>query len=270
GTARATEWGYSLWEFEVYGTGGATPVPNPTATPTPSPTTPANPGLRWADEFTQSTINTAYWTHESYGGGSGNNELQYYTPGNNAFIENGVLVLEARRESYGGMSYTSARMITYNKVQYTYGTIEARIQVPMGQGIWPAFWMLGTNIMTGTAWPGCGEIDIMEHINNEGQIHGTIHWDASGHAEYGTPVACNPATYNVYSVQWDSSAIRWYINGSQFWEADISNSVNSTEEFHRNFFILLNIAVGGDWPGAPDGSTVFPARMYVDYVRWYE
>ncbi|MBN1409412.1 MAG: discoidin domain-containing protein [Spirochaetales bacterium] len=270
GTARATAWGYSLWEFEVYGTGGATPPPNPTATP--SPTQGSGTGtLFWADEFDGSSVNTAYWSYEVGGTGWGNNELEYYTNGLNSSIQNGVLVIEARRESYGGMSYTSSRMITYNKVQRTYGRIESRIQLPMGQGIWPAFWMLGTNIMSGTAWPACGEIDIMEHINNDQQIVGTIHWDANGvYANYGGTAACNPATYHVYAIDWDSAGIRWYLDGAQYWIADTANNINGTEEFHRPFFIILNVAVGGNWPGSPDASTVFPARMYVDYVRWYQ
>jgi beta-glucanase (GH16 family) len=214
-------------------------------------------------------VNSSYWTFEVGGGGGwGNNELQYYSNGNNSSFTNGELVIEARKESVGGMSYTSTRMISYGKKQYTYGKVESRIKLPMGQGLWPAFWMLGANIMTGTAWPLCGEIDIMEHINSDAQVVATIHWDAGGHASYSGYGACDPSAYHVYSIEWDSSAIRWYLDGTKFHEANILNNINSTEEFQKPFFVLLNLAVGGDWPGSPNSGTVFPARMYVDYVRW--
>jgi len=129
--------------------------------------------------------------------------------------------------------------------------------------------MLGQNITTGTAWPGCGEIDIMEHINSEGQTHGYIHWIPADTLLTERQKASSPNTFQTYSILWNSSYIRWYVNGAQFLEANILNNVNSTEEFHRPFFILLNLAVGGAWPGSPSSSTVFPAVYQIDYVRWY-
>ena len=223
--------------------------------------------LVWSDEF--NSINTGNWTFEVGGGGWGNNELQYYTNGNNAYIQNGVLVIEARRESVGGYAYTSSRMITRGKREFTYGKIEARMALPMGQGLWPAFWMLGSNIGS-VGWPACGETDIMEHINTSNTIYGTMHWDAGGYASYGGSINTTPASYHVYTIEWTSSSIKWFVDGVQYHEGNIQNSINSTEEFHRPFFIILNQAVGGDWPGAPTSSTPFPSRMYVDYVRVYQ
>jgi beta-glucanase (GH16 family) len=229
--------------------------------------------LVWADEFDR--LDTSNWTFEVGGDGWGNHELQYYTNGANTSVSGGVLTITAARTSglscwYGSCQYTSSRMITRGKREFRYGRLEARIAVPMGQGLWPAFWMLGSNIGS-VGWPACGESDILEHVNNETQVHGTIHWDAGGHASYsGAQAVSNLPVFHVYSIEWTPSYIRWFVDGVQYHEANILNSINSTEEFHRPFFILLNLAVGGDWPGSPDGSTAFPARMQVDYVRVYQ
>lgn len=229
--------------------------------------------LVWSDEFTESTINTAYWTFDTGNGsgGWGNNELEYYTSRpQNVYLSNGNLVIQAQKESYGGMSYTSARLKTDGLQTWTYGKIEARIKIPTGQGLWPAFWMLGSNIGS-VGWPQCGEIDIMEHVNNASTIQGTMHWYVNGHAYYG---AASPALdftqYHIYSIEWDANAIKWFVDGTQYLEGNIANNINSTDAFHRPFFLLLNLAVGGNWPGNPDSSTVFPAAMYVDYVRVYK
>jgi beta-glucanase (GH16 family) len=227
--------------------------------------------LVWSDEFNGSGINTSNWVFDTGtgSGGWGNNELEYYTNRpENARIENGNLLIEARKEAYGGMGYTSARMKTKGLRQFTYGKIEARMKLPKGQGIWPAFWMLGSNIDQ-VGWPKCGELDIMENVNNGSNIYGTIHWDKSGHQYYtGQSSTIDVTQYHVYSVEWDASSIKWFVDGVKYWEANIT--INDTEEFHRPFFILLNLAVGGQWPGSPDGTTEFPAKMYVDYVRVYQ
>ncbi len=225
--------------------------------------------LVWSDEFNGTTVDRNNWNFEVGGGGWGNNELEYYTNGNNASIQNGALVIEARQENVGGMNYTSSRMTTKSKHEFTYGRIEARIALPSGQGLWPAFWMLGANIGT-VGWPACGETDIMEHINSQATTYGTIHWDAGGHVSYGGSAGvANVGAYHVYAVEWTSASIKWFVDGAQYVEANIQNNVNSTEEFHRPFFILLNLAVGGNWPGPPNSSTPLPARMFVDYVRVY-
>lgn len=231
--------------------------------------------LAWSDEFNGSTINKANWISETGtgSGGWGNNELEYYTNRpENVRTENGNLLIEARKEAYGGMGYTSGRIKTQGLKDFKYGKIEARMKVPSGQGIWPAFWMLGSNISQ-VVWPKCGEIDIMEHVNNEPNIHGTIHWNDNDnkYANYGGSSGNLDVTqYHVYSIEWDASSIKWFIDGAKYWEANILNSVNGTDEFHKPFFILFNLAVGGNWPGNPDQSTQFPAKMYVDYIRVYQ
>ncbi|WP_430122144.1 RICIN domain-containing protein [Paenibacillus solani] len=239
----------------------------------PAPSANAAYSLVWSDEFDGTTINANNWVFEigNGSGGWGNNELQYYTSRtDNARIENGNLVIEAKRESYGGMNYTSARLKTQGKKSFKYGKIEARMKLPKGQGLWPAFWMLGADIGT-VGWPRSGEIDIMEHVNNENNTHGYIHWDDNGHASYGGPSHSVDVTqYHNYSIEWTPSAIKWFVDGVQFWEANIANNINSTEEFHKEHFLLLNMAVGGNWPGSPNASTSFPAKMYVDYVRVYQ
>lgn len=229
--------------------------------------------LVWSDEFDGTALNRSNWTPEigTGSGGWGNNELQYYTDrSQNLQVTGGNLVITARKESYGGMNYTSARIKTQNLKSFTYGKIEARIKLPSGQGLWPAFWMLGSNIST-VGWPYSGETDIMERVNNNPYVNGTVHWDAGGHAEYGR-VSGNLdfSQYHVYSVEWDSKYIRWFVDGQQFNEFYIENGTGNTEEFQRPFFLLLNLAVGGNWPGAPNDSTPFPAQMLVDYVRVYQ
>lgn len=229
--------------------------------------------LVWSDEFDGTALNRSNWTPEigTGSGGWGNNELQYYTDrSQNLQVTGGNLVITARKESYGGMNYTSARIKTQNLKSFTSGKIEARIKLPSGQGLWPAFWMLGSNIST-VGWPYSGETDIMERVNNNPFVNGTVHWDAGGHAEYGR-VSGNLdfSQYHVYSVEWDSKYIRWFVDGQQFNEFYIENGTGNTEEFQRPFFLLLNLAVGGNWPGAPNDSTPFPAQMLVDYVRVYQ
>lgn len=232
-----------------------------------------NWNLVWSDEFNGSSLNTANWTAEigTGSGGWGNNELQYYTSRpQNLQVTGGNLVITAQKESYGGMNYTSARIKTQGLKSFTFGKIEARIKLPSGQGLWPAFWMLGSNI-TSVGWPASGEIDIMERVNNNSFVNGTVHWDANGHAEYGrTSGNLDFSQYHTYSVEWDSNYIRWFVDGIQYNEFYIGNGTGNTEEFQKPFFLLLNLAVGGNWPGSPNASTPFPAQMLVDYVRVYQ
>jgi beta-glucanase (GH16 family) len=215
------------------------------------------------DDF--NSINTANWTFETGGGGWGNNEKQYYQS-NNATIVNGQLVITAKKESVGGMPYTSSRMKTQGKKFWTYGHMEASIKFPVGQGLWPAFWMLGENIGS-VGWPACGEIDILEHVNTDNIVYGTIHWDFNGHASYSGNTTVNTGAFNTYSIDWDASAIKWYVNGAKYHEANIAGGVNGTEEFSRNFFFLINLAVAGDWPGQTVDESRLPAQLIVDYVK---
>ena len=224
--------------------------------------------LVWADEFTNSI--SSDWNFEVGDIGAGNNELEYYRK-ENASVENGALVITAKKESFGGKNYTSARMNTSGKKSFRYGKMEARIKLPAFSGSWPAFWMLGDNIWT-EGWPKCGEIDIMEQVNTESHVFGTIHWNGNaGYTQFGNNSPdFNVKDYNVYTIEWDASAIKWFVNGTLFGTANIQNSINSTGAFHKNMFLLLNLAVGGKWPGYNIDNNAFPATMYVDYVRVYE
>jgi len=222
--------------------------------------------LIWSDEFDSTAINTATWNFETGGSGWGNNEQEYYQAAN-AGIENGNLVITARKETVDSNNYTSARMTTQRKKEFLYGRIEARIKIPVGQGLWPAFWMLGSDINT-VPWPGCGETDIMEHINADSIIYGTAHWDNNGHRQDGGNVTSSPSDYHVYSVEWDAKLIKWFVDNVKYHETTIVD--NSTSEFHQPFFIILNLAVGGNWPGQTIDNSLIPAKMYVDYVRVYQ
>ncbi|MCB0281668.1 MAG: glycoside hydrolase family 16 protein [Calditrichaeota bacterium] len=233
--------------------------------------------LTWQDEFNDSQIDMSKWTYDTGGHGFGNNEWQYYTNrSQNSFIDDTCLVIEARRESFEGSDYTSARLKTQSLAQWQYGKFEIRAKLPQGQGIWPAIWMLGSNIST-VGWPACGEIDIMEMIGGSGRentVHGTIHWKSENdeHAQFGSPFALSSGRFSdkfyTYAIEWSDQKIEWFINGIKYLEADITPAALS--EFHHGFFMILNVAVGGNWPGYPDGTTVFPQRMYVDYVRVYK
>jgi beta-glucanase (GH16 family) len=223
--------------------------------------------LVWSDEF-NGAIGPS-WVFETGGGGWGNNELQYYRR-ENATIENGALVITAKVEPFGGMRYTSARMKTQGLKTFKYGRIEARMKLPSFMGAWPAFWMLGANLPQ-VGWPASGEIDVMEHVNTEDRNYGTIHWaDANGnHASYSGNIATTVTDWHVYAIEWDANAIKWFVDGTKYHEANIQNGINSTEEFQRDFFLLLNMAVGGQWPGYNIDESKLPAKMYVDYVRVY-
>ncbi|MFL6659805.1 MAG: carbohydrate-binding protein [Massilia sp.] len=240
---------------------------------TPPPTTPPSGWtLAWSDEFNGSSLDTSKWNIEVNGDGGGNSELQYYTARpENIRVTGGELVIEARKEAYMGKQYTSGRITTQNKASWKFGRMEARMKIPTGKGTWPAFWMLGNSISS-VGWPASGEIDIMEHINSEAMVHGTIHWsDQNGaYANYGGPSGgLDYSQYHVYAVEWDTSAIRWYVDGNKYHEVNIAGGINGTSEFQSPFFLLFNLAVGGNWPGNPDGTAAFPNQMKVDYVRVY-
>jgi len=254
------------WEQFTWGAVGGTQPP-PGAPP-------GFPQLVWSDEFSGTSINTANWGFDLGNGGFGNNELQNYTNRTqNARIENGMLVIEARQENLGGSAYTSARMKTQGLRSFGINTwVEARINAPEGQGIWPAFWMLGNSIST-VGWPSCGEIDIMEiQGQNPFRNFGTMHWaDVNGaHASFGgifNSSSSLSAGFHTYAISRTGSAIKWYVDGVQYHEGNIAGGINSTSEFQGQFFILLNVAVGGNFVGSPNSSTVFPQQMQVDWVR---
>jgi beta-glucanase (GH16 family) len=230
--------------------------------------------LEWSDEFNGPTLDSTTWVPDTGGAGWGNAELEYYTARpENARVENGNLIIEARQEQYGNSAYTSARLKTQGLRAWTYGRIEARIQIPRGQGLWPAFWMLGENYGP-VAWPDCGEIDVMENIGKEPSlVHSNVHGPGytnvpSLSAAYGLPAGAFADDFHVYAVEWEPGVIRWYVDDSLY-RTLTPDDVPGPWAFDHPFFIILNVAVGGDWPGAPDTTTVFPQTMRVDYVRVY-
>lgn len=225
--------------------------------------------LVWSDEFNGSIGPDWVFETGNGSGGWGNNELQYYRR-ENASIEDNALVITARREDFGGFRYTSSRLKTQGLKTFKYGRIEARMKLPSFAGAWPAFWMLGANLPQ-VGWPASGEIDIMEHVNAEDVSYGTIHWSDHNntYAQYSGHTPVTVQDWHVYAVEWDANAIRWYVDGTKFHEASIQNSINGTEEFHRDFFLLLNFAIGGNWPGFNVDESRLPAKTHVDYVRVY-
>ena len=250
--------------------------------PTTGYTTPASyVGMNsiWSDEFAGTTVDEGKWTFELGDGcpnvcNWGNNELQYYQK-ENATIKEGNLIIEARTQVAGGKSYTSSRMITKNSLNFKYGRVDVRAALPKGQGMWPGIWMLGSNIST-VGWPACGEVDIMEMIGGSGRektVHGTAHWDNAGStADYGQSYSLTSGIFNdkfhVFTIIWDQDKIQWFVDDVKFNEINIQPS--GLSEFRESFFLILNLAVGGNWPGSPDSSTKFPQWLIVDYVRVFQ
>lgn len=242
--------------------------------------------LAWSDEFSApdgSPVDSAKWNMETGGNGWGNKELEYYTARpQNAHIEDGMLVITALKESYTGpdnvtREYTSARLNTVGHFTQKYGRIEARIKLPYGQGLWPAFWMLGDNLRQ-VGWPACGEIDIMENIGRDpSTVHGTIH--GPGYSGRGgiaglftLPGGARFAdNFHIFSAEWEPAVIRFYVDGNLYKTITPANlPPGTTWVFDHPFFAILNLAVGGTWSGTPHSTAVFPKRMLVDYVRVYQ
>ena len=260
-------------------------LPIPTAPPPPSP---AGWTLVWSDEFSGpdgSAPDPSKWTYDTGGKGWGNTELECYTNRlQNAQINGGNLVITAQQEnapfvcSDGSTnSYTSARLKTQGLFSQAYGRFEARIKVSAGQGMWPAFWMLGKDITT-AGWPTCGEIDIMENIGTEpGTVHGSLHGPSTTtRTSDATSIFTLPAgqafadDFHLFAVEWERGVVRFYVDSNLY--ATFTESqwpAGGTWVFDHSFFIILNVAVGGNWPGSPDSSTVFPRHLLVDYVRVY-
>jgi beta-glucanase (GH16 family) len=243
-----------------------------------TPTSYAGMNLVWNDEFSGTSLNTADWTFEIGTGtnGWGNNELQYYRQENTTF-QDGHMIITAKKENFGDREYTSSRIITKDKKTFQYGRIDIRAALPKGQGIWPALWMLGNNISS-VNWPACGELDIMEMIggqNREKTVFGTLHWDNGGsHActcdKPGHTLSSGTFAdkFHVFSVVWNENKITWYVDDVQFNQIDISPA--GLSEFRNKFFFIFNVAVGGNWPGAPDGTSTYPQHMIVDYIRVFQ
>jgi beta-glucanase (GH16 family) len=249
------------------------------------PTAPSSSGtwqLVWSDEFNGpdgSPPDPDKWVFDVGGGGWGNNELQSYTDRRqNSVVRDGILAIRAAKESFAGRDgirreYTSARLKTLGRFSRAYGRFEARIRVPRGQGIWPAFWMLGDDIES-AGWPTCGEIDIMENIGREPAIvHGTLHGPGySGAQGIGAPYssAGRPFAdeFHVFGVEWEPDAIRWSVDGVTYQtRAPVDLPRGARWVYDHPFFMLLNVAIGGNWPGTPDSTTTFPQEMLIDWVR---
>ncbi len=251
-------------------------------------TTPAPTGqwtLTWSDEFSgasNSLPDSSKWNIVVGGNGFGNNELEYYTNrAVNAHVDSGNLVITAIAEQYTGTdgvtrAYTSARLNTLQKFTQKYGKFEARIKLPKGQGMWPAFWLLGDNSET-AGWPQCGEIDIMENIGSSmstvyGTLHGPGYSGSSGpSASYALPSSQQFSDdFHVFSVEWEPNVVRFYVDGNLYKTRTPSDLPAGTQwVFDHPFYIIVNLAVGGNWPGSPDATTQFPQSMLVDYVRVY-
>ena len=233
----------------------------------------------WHDEFDGTAIASSKWSFEIGTGsnGWGNNEKEFYTDRpENAYVKEGILHIRAVRESYQGSDYTSARLVSKGKFSFTYGMVEARIALPSGKGIWPAFWMLGDNIDS-VGWPACGEIDIIEAINDENVVYGTCHWFNNGHAQhgkstsdfYGAKFPLDITKFHDYKLVWNDKLLSMYVDGFKYNEMIIENNAGGTYAFHKPFFLVLNVAVGGNWPGFEIDDSQFPNEMLVDYIRVY-
>src|SRR3990172_7348451 len=222
---------------------------------------PALPGwtLVWNDEFSGTAVDLSKWEYEVNGDGGGNNELQYYTARvQNSYIDSGSLVVEARKENYLAREYTSARMRTKYKGDWTYGRFDIRAKLPYGQGMWPAIWMLPSDGAYG-GWPRSGEIDIMELVGHQAnKVYGTIHFasESGAHQQSGgsftLPNGAFDGAYHLFSIVWDTTGFRWSLDGLNYF------STTHKQPFENRFHMLLNVAVGGNWPGDPDAFTTFP------------
>ncbi len=258
-------------------------TPQPTTTPASMPTPVASPThgwnsqgwkLVWSDEFDGTTINPRNWVFDRGGTGWGNVEMEYYTDRpENARVENGMLVIEARQEQYEGLNYTSARINSRGLQEFQYGRIEARMKLPSGQGIWSAFWMLGGN----TSWPLGGEIDIMEYIGKTPDtIYQTVHGPGySGAKGIGSHFALTTdllkKDFHVFAIEWVPNEIHWFVDDQEVFKVTPDQIPAGTQwVYDHPLFIILNLAVGGSWPGFPDETTVFPQQLQVDYVRVYQ
>jgi beta-glucanase (GH16 family) len=244
--------------------------------------TPASyPGytLAWSDEFSGSSLDAAAWNQETGNGtgGWGNNELEYYTSSTrNTFVSNGNLVIEARKEPVGGFQYTSGRMTTQNKKSFQFGRIDIRAKLPVSKGMWPALWMLGSNIGS-VGWPACGEIDIMELIGTyPGRCYGTMHWkpvsgtNTSKGGQMDLASGNFSQQFHVFSIIWKQDQITWLVDDQPYLTTTKADVGAANYPFNAPQFLIFNVAVGGNWPGSPDANTQFPQRMFVDYVRVFQ
>lgn len=246
-----------------------------------APTSYAGYSLSWADEFNGSSLNTSIWAHENGDGcpgncGWGNNELEYYTDrADNLFFQDGKLIIEAKKENFSGKTYTSSKILTRDKKPIKFGRIDIRAKLPKGKGIWPAFWMMPQASVFG-GWPRSGELDIMEVVGHEPhKTHGTLHFGPGpGSTQLGGSYSLPSGTFydefHVFSIEWKQDQIKWLVDGVVFSTHTKSEFGANNYPFNEEFYLIFNLAVGGNWPGSPDASTTFPQWLIVDYVRVYQ
>jgi beta-glucanase (GH16 family) len=230
--------------------------------------------LIWQDEFDSPQLDRSKWNPDIGYTGESNAELEIYTDRrDNLRLESSLLIIEARAETYQGYHYTSARLKTQGLYSCTYGRVEARIKIPFGKGLWPAFWMLGDDVAT-VGWPECGEIDIMENIGSmPAAVRGTIHGpgysrDDGIYADFTLADGKFADDFHEFALAWEPARLRWYVDGTEY-HTLTPDDVPGKWVFDCPFFLILNVAVGGFWPGFPDETTKMPQFMYVDYVRVY-
>jgi len=272
---------FSLGSLLLVGCGGGSSGGSNSNIVTVTPTNNYNLRVDLSDEFNGTTLDQNFWTHDTgtgagtlAGAGWGNNELQYYQA-DNTTVAGGVLTIEAREEAVGGAAYTSSRIQSQGLKTVNFGKVEVRAKLPQGKGIWPAIWMLGDSF---PPWPQSGEIDIMEMKGSENDtVYGAIHWDVSDNDSGVRAFSSGAKTlssgnfsdeFHVFSIEWNEEQISWYVDDEFFHSEDITDS--RKDELLEDFFFLMNVAVGGNYDGNPDGFTTFPQQMVVDYIRVYE
>ena len=256
---------FAAWEGFRIGLGGGGGPP------------PGGWNLVWRDEFDGTSIDESKWAYEVRGPGWVNNELQNYTNRRweNARVEGGHLVIEGRRDWFQGHEYSSARLKTQGRASWRYGRVEARVQVPGGRGTWPAFWMMPDNFSRG--WPACGEIDILEHVGYDpNRVHATLHskaynWQSPEQRTATTWVDGAVSGYHVYALEWSADRIEMFVDGRSYFLMNNPHWGDDWWPFDKNFYVILNLAIGGTWGGAQGvDPNIWPEQMLVDYVRVYQ
>lgn len=246
-----------------------------------APTTYPGYTLAWADEFNAGSLSSTDWSFENGDGcpavcGWGNNELEYYTSRpDNLFFQDGKMIIEAKKENYAGKNYTSSKILTRGKKVFKFGRIDIRAKLPKGKGIWPAFWLLPQNNVFG-GWPSSGEIDIMEMIGHQpATTYGTLHFGPGPGStqlggNYSLPSGIFNDAFHVFSLEWKQDQIKWLIDGNVYSTHTLAEFGSNNYPFNEDFFLIVNMAVGGNWPGNPDATTYLPQWLIVDYIRVYQ
>lgn len=235
--------------------------------------------LVWKDDFDGPALDQAAWSFENGDGcpnicGWGNNELEYYRP-ENLFFQDGKMIIEARAEAFGGKNYTSSKIVSRGKKTFKFGRIDIRAKLPRGKGIWPALWLMPQSSVYG-GWPRSGEIDLMELIGHEpSKVYGTIHYGPGpGSTQISRGYTLPSGTFNdefhVFSLEWKQDQIKWFVDGNLFSTVNKADLGANNYPFNEDFYLIFNLAVGGNWPGSPDASTTFPQWLIVDYIRVYQ